>query len=383
MNRNSDNPATSWRIHRRVIVLVIIFLVAIDAAVRVALPLYVQSDAHRLPSDDLQTLRLWKEKIRGSKGVNVVFLGDSFLFGGGVRDENETIPWYVARELAARYPGRKIDVCNLSLAGCTPADSLLILNYIADAAPDLVVYDVNVRWFNDDEQQVARTNLYNLTPGYTVPGTSGVASAATRPAALESRLSLLMERCWALYRYRVPLDYLLLGATPQAKISLALQEGSLKYLLPQAQKDTPSQLELYRPWYTKTFTADDMKVHVGGRLGDVRLDDDNMQWQCYQEMVALLQRTRIPAVFFLMPRNWTLLQQGDLVAWDGFTESQQTLAETAQRAGITVLDYTQSLPDNVFVDWAHPNAEGNRQMAHLLADDLQKSGLLDASKAEE
>jgi hypothetical protein len=382
MSNRCNNPATMWSMSRRIFVLIIVFLIVIDVVVRMSLPRYVYSDAHRLPLDDLQTMRLWKEKISSTKGVSVVFLGDSFLFGGGVRDENETIPWYAARQLEARFPGRQIEVCNLSLAGCTPADALMILRYIIDAKPDFVVYDVNIRWFNSDQQKVARTNLYRLTPGYVPPGMPGPDSLTVAQSAGESRLSAFVARWWALYRYRIPLDYLLFGQTPQQKVSLAIQEHSLKYLLPQAQKDTPEQLELYRPWYTKQFPADEMKVHVGGHLGDVTLNQNNAQWQSYREMISLLQKNNNSAAFMLIPRNWTLLEQDDLVSWPGFEENQGALADVARQAGITILDYTRSLPDQVFVDWSHPNAAGNEQMARLLTDDLQKTGLLTGSEKQ-
>ncbi len=379
MGSHCNNPATTWSMSRRVLILIVIFLIVVDAVVRVSLPRYVRSDAHRLPSDDLQTLRLWKEKISSARGVSVVFLGDSFLFGGGVRDENETIPWYAARQLEARFPGKQIDVCNLSLAGCTPADALMILRYVVDAKPDLVVYDVNVRWFNSDQQNVARTDLYRLTPGYIPPGMPEAVSSTAGQSAGESRLSTFVARWWALYRYRIPLDDLLLGQTPQEKVSLALREHSLKYLLPQAQKDTPEQVELYQPWYTKQFPADEMKVRVGGHLGDVTLNGNNAQWRSYRAMIALLQKSRISAAFMLIPRNWTLLEQDNLVSRSGFEENQGTLADAARQAGITVLDYTRSLPDRVFVDWSHPNAAGNEQVARLLAGDLQKTGLLNGN----
>jgi hypothetical protein len=351
----------------------------VDIVVRTGLPRYVQSDAHRLPSDDLQTLCLWKEKISSAKGFSIVFLGDSFLFGGGVRDEDETIPWYVAHQLEAKFPDRQINVCNLSLAGCTPADALIILRYVMDAKPDLVIYDVNMRWFNSDQQKVAHTSLYRLTPGFIPPGMPGADHPAAERSSGESLLSSFVASWWSLYRYRIPLDYLLLGQTPQQKVSLALQRRSLKYLLPQAQKDTPDRVELYRPWYTKQYSEDEMKVHVGGRLDNVTLDEHNAQWQSYREIISLLQKNSIPAAFMLIPRNWTLLERGNLVSWSGFEKKQKVLADAARQDGITILDYTRSLPDQVFVDWSHPNAAGNDQLARLLTEDLQKTGLLNGA----
>jgi lysophospholipase L1-like esterase len=70
--------------------------------------------------------------------VRVLFLGDSFTFGHGLR-ENETLPFAVGERLEREYPG-KFEVVNGGVYGYSTADELnLFAKYGVALKPDIVV----------------------------------------------------------------------------------------------------------------------------------------------------------------------------------------------------------------------------------------------------
>jgi hypothetical protein len=70
--------------------------------------------------------------------VRVLFLGDSYMFGHGLT-ENETLPFFVAQELERTRPG-KFEVVNGGVYGYSTADELnLFKKFGVPLRPDLVV----------------------------------------------------------------------------------------------------------------------------------------------------------------------------------------------------------------------------------------------------
>jgi hypothetical protein len=136
----------------------------------------------------------------GDRTLRVAFLGDSFLFGAGVRDE-ELLTSRVAALLGER--GLASEVFNLSAADYGTGQELLLLRRFGEAlAPDVVVLGAYPQndLINDYE---GLSGLTRLSPGdvvrpYLVPEAGQLRIRHARPAAAflrrHSRLYAVLER---------------------------------------------------------------------------------------------------------------------------------------------------------------------------------------------
>ncbi|MGE5543553.1 MAG: D-alanyl-lipoteichoic acid biosynthesis protein DltD [Bacillota bacterium] len=370
----------SWlKINLRVVVLTLLLLVGFDLAlIHLIIPYYMNAGngkvnasadvdrgplIRRLPADDQDTLTLWKQELAADKGFKVVFLGDSVIHGGGVPREDQTIPSYVAHHLQLLMSDRDLAVYCFSLPGCTPADTLNILQFIIDTRPELVIYDVNIGWFGS-EKVMEHPRLAQL--GKPVADGGPHTDESNRGTGLEQRLKRLATDHWALYRYRILLNYLWFGEPLKEK--LALKVGG---------KETENRLtspeELYKPWYEKDFSV---LKETKGKLGYCTLNDSNQHWVSYLQLIEVLERNRIKTAFFMVPRNKTLYKKYDLLDETVLAEQQDKLASVARQSGIKVFDYTYAVGDRYFTDSVHLMAEGNQAVARTLTWDLVQSGLI-------
>lgn len=367
------------KVNLRVIVLTVLLLAGFDLALtRLIIPWYMNAETakvqvsadvtrgqliRRLPADDHNTLALWKQELAGADGFKVVFLGDSVVHGGGVPYEDQTIPSYVAHHLQSLMPERELSVHCFSLPGCTPADTLNILQYIVDTRPDLVIYDVNIGWFGS-EKVMEHPRLAELSPANDSQAAPTADSKET--PSFEQRLKNLVAEHWALYRYRILLNYLWFGEPLREKLALKVREE-------EAADRLTSPEELYKPWYEKDFS---ILKETKGKLGACVLDDSNRHWLSYLELIEVLEEHQIKAAFFMVPRNRTLYKMYDLLDEKLLAEQQEKLASAARQSGIAVFDYTYAITDRCFTDSVHLTAEGNQLLARDLAWDLVQSGLI-------
>jgi lysophospholipase L1-like esterase len=368
-------------INLRVVVLTVLFLVAFDLALtHVIIPYYMNADSdkvnasggdvergpriRRLPADDLDTLALWKQELADDEGFKVVFLGDSIIHGGGVPGDDQTIPSYLAYHLGSLQPDQELAVHTFSLPGCTPADTLNILQFIIDTRPDLVIYDVNVGWFGSDKV-MEHPRLAELDK--PAPVNDQKTTDSSQKAGLEERLKGLVNDHWALYRYRILLNYLWFGEPLKEKLALKIGGAEAEDLL-------TSPEEVFKPWYEKDFS---ILREQEGKLGFFALDESNQHWMSYRRLVQVLEENRIKAAFFMIPRNRTLYKKYNLLDESVLAAKQEQLAAAARESGIKVYDYTYAVSDRCFTDTVHLTAEGNQAVARALTWDLVQSGLIE------
>ena len=367
------------KINLRVVVLTVLLLVGFDLALtRLLIPRYMNAGTamveapadmargpliRRLPADDNDTLTLWKQELAGDDGFKVVFLGDSVVHGGGVPREDQTIPSYVAHYLQSLMPERDLAVHCFSLPGCTPADTFNILQFIVDTQPDLVIYDVNIGWFGS-EKVMEHPRLAELSgpADHQAPQTAG----STKEIGLEQQLKVLVADHWALYRYRILLNYLWFGEPLKEKLVLKVEQE-------EAENRLTSLEEVFKPWYEKDFSG---LKETKGKLGYCVLNDSNQHWVSYRKLIEVLEEHRIKSTFFMVPRNKTLYNKYDLLDETVLAEQQDKLASAARQSGITVFDYTYGVADRYFTDSVHLTAEGNQLLARTLTWDLVQSGLI-------
>ncbi|MGE5418295.1 MAG: hypothetical protein ACM3UZ_16275 [Acidobacteriota bacterium] len=363
------------KVNLRVIAMTIILLVAFDVALRLwILPHYLDPGVRstgsgtasmevpaikRLPADDLNTLTLWKNEMQSQSGFKVVFLGDSVVHGGGVADEKSTIPAYFARELKVLMPGKDIKVYNFSLPGCTPKDTYNIYRFVADAKPDLIIYDTNIGWFGS-KNIMEHPRLVELSK-------APVASPAQdkikkKEFDLEATIADFANNYWSLYRNRIFLNYVW--------FSKPLREQLVINTTPEEKKQADQltdKKELYKPWYEKNF---DVLKKTKGKLGYVGLNDYNQHWVMYKKLMDEIKQDKINTAIFMVPRNVTLYRKYNLIDDKVLKERQTNLADVAATAGVPAFDYTYVVEDKYFTDSVHLTADGNRIIAERLAWDI-------------
>jgi len=127
---------------------------------------------HRLPRGDPEIptnadgIRCRREAAEfATEAYTVVFLGDSFTFGPGVRLE-DTFPMQVEQLLRVRFPERSVQVANFGWVSSSPFLSRRLLADIGPRyAPDLVCLCVDMTDFFEDILYPAmeeRRGLYSL-----------------------------------------------------------------------------------------------------------------------------------------------------------------------------------------------------------------------------
>jgi len=131
---------------------------------------FVRDVDHRMPPDD-PGIPTNEDGIRSRRragdftpdGYNIVFLGDSFIYGYSLELE-QTIPHVVEARLRERFPERDVRVASFARVSSSPLLSYRQLSDIgARYRPDLVVLGLDMTDFHDDikyEAMLARAGIY-------------------------------------------------------------------------------------------------------------------------------------------------------------------------------------------------------------------------------
>jgi hypothetical protein len=369
------NAKNFFILNKRVLILVLTGLLMLESVISLVISQrFARPEGQRLPAYDEATLGLWIDQVKKAGGYKVVLIGDSVIHGHAVESSFETLPAYVARELRERLPGREIRVFNLGMAGAAPADVYFLLDALLEGAGvNLVIYNINVSWFAPRENTLEHTSLLKLkdTPPDFDLQSLGIQTAPTATPAENWLYRHVLSR-WKLYRYRILLNYWLFGKPLRDKLEEAQTDSRL--LLPFAEDRLPEVVEERSPWWEKEWEG---KLDpASGRIGTVSLDDGNRQWIFYRKLLDLIKDKSIPAVFFVTPHNYELLDRYDMVDRRAYAKNLSAIAGAAGASGVPVLDYDSALSGRDFSDIVHPLPEGNRLLARLLVQDLVEKGII-------
>lgn len=370
-------------INRRVVLLVLAGLLLTDLFIYVYTGAKFQDPAdERMPSTDPATVMLWIEQVQKAGGFNVVFVGDSVVHGLAAGNSRETLPWYFAREIRQLLPGERVNVFNLAMAGGGPAETLLVLNTLRGAPIDLVIYDLNLGWFNR-ATPLEHRGLLELAggcpPGFE-PRQFGAGSGPGQgPALAEQWLKQRLLSHWKLYHNRVLWNYWLFGKPIRDKLPLAVRNPAVLFSNDDALD--PEIRKLRANWRDKA--GEFAPLPPEQRLGAAEIKPGNLQFQCYLAILELLNQRDIPAVFFTPPRNYELLGMMSAVDESGYRRDYDRLIAAAGEHGVPVLRYDHLLQPGYFHDMIHPGPAGNRVVARRLAGDLLAGGYLGVKKCEQ
>lgn len=97
--------------------------------------------------------------------LNIIFLGDSFIFGPGLPDEG-TVPQLLEVKARELHPGRGINVANFGWISSSPLLSHRLLKDVGDKYnPDVVILAIDMTDFSDDIKYgklLERRGVYRL-----------------------------------------------------------------------------------------------------------------------------------------------------------------------------------------------------------------------------
>lgn len=121
---------------------------------------------------------------------NIVFLGDSFVYGFEV-EEQQTVPALLQAKMRAQHPQAKVNVANFGWISSSPLLSLRLLKDIGHKYnPDVVMLAVDMTDFNDDikyQKLLERKGIYSVVD-YVPVTFMGVRKMISKVPALYNRI---------------------------------------------------------------------------------------------------------------------------------------------------------------------------------------------------
>lgn len=273
----------------------------------------------RLTTDDPELIKKWIEQINESNGFNIVFLGDSIVYGDGTKNENQTIPSLLRQKLLEIETGQVINVFNFTLPSAGPAEVYLITRELVNTKVDLFIYDINIGWL-DREEVLEHPVLLKLGDNKNL-----------NPAAFQvENLDEVIPNYYNIYD----------------------EDENLR--------------DLATSWTEKSWEgildSEDM-----GKFGRVHLEWSE-QWKYVQKTVSLLQEHKINSLFFANPRNFVLLEQYDLIDYHSYYATLQTVFKYLNNSGVTTVNLDSVVPSEYFSDLVHLLPEGEEIVSSRLCD---------------
>lgn len=283
------------------------------------------SSGQRLTTDDPEAMQGWIEQINKSRGFNVVFLGDSIVYGDGTMDESQTIPSLLRQKIMGST-GRPVNMFNLTLPSAGPAEVYLITRELAKAKVDLLIYDINIGWLDRDE-------------------------ILEHPVLLKLGENKNLD----------PADFQVdnLEEVTANHYNLYDEDENLK--------------ELATSWTQKSW-AGILDSADMGKFGRINLEWSE-QWKYVQKTVSLLQEHHIKALFFANPRNFDLLDNYNLIDYQRYTDTLGVVFRYLEASGVTVLNLDRAVPSEYFSDLVHLLPAGEEIVSGRLSDFVIQSGL--------
>lgn len=282
---------------------------------------YISVNAgQRLVTDDPALIEKWIKQIDESCGFNIVFLGDSIVYGDGTRNENQTIPSLVRKKLLETGAAQDVNVFNLTLPSAGPAEVYLITRELVKTKVDLLIYDINIGWLDRD-------------------------TLLEHPVLL--KLGANKELDPAVFRV-----FNLDEATPSY---YNLYDG-----------DDDNLRDLATPWTEKSWKGI-LDTEEMGKFGRFNLEWSE-QWEYVKKTAALLQEYKINSLFFANPRNFEMLEQYDLIDYQSYNSNLRAIFRYLNDCGIMTLNLDKAVPSRCFSDLVHLLPEGEEIVAGRLCD---------------
>ena len=223
--------------------------------------------------EEKSVLKSYIEQIREDKVKKVLFIGDSVMYSSASESDQETISAYVSHKIKAMYPNEDIHFYNLGVKGLSIGDAyyLLKLLYDEDNLFELIIYDVNIGWFND--KLINRELILQLYPKDSLDWDK--LSLTPTKLGVEEWLNQNVMKYWQFYHYRYLISDMFFGKpVPQA-----IRDQAEAIFNPQGSKVD----EIYIPWYEKDW---DKQFEGDWKIG--KISYENQQWNYFVQLMDLI-----------------------------------------------------------------------------------------------
>ncbi|PKM83136.1 MAG: hypothetical protein CVU89_03140 [Firmicutes bacterium HGW-Firmicutes-14] len=357
----------------RAVAAALLFIVILDLAVRLYWAnLFNDPGSMRLVNQEFETLYALKEEIRKTEGFKVVFAGDSQTYGSAVKNGSETIPGHLERELRERMPGQKVKVFNFSFKGYGMSENFFIINSVLQDDVDLVIYNFSTGWLSR-EKTLEYDNVVQLSDSY--PGHEdtfeklGINYSVSLREKLRYRAKLAVMRIWSLYLHRADIAKMIFGKPVREKIT----DLQMAVTNPEeAEIKKAEEQRLYKQWYEKDWEK--LLGDVDYKIGKLNVNPYNPQMIFYRMILDELNKHEVPALIYNSPQNTAMLEKYYDFDEILFNNGLDAIHEVTEQQGeyVTHLNFTRLVPDRHFSDTIHLNSDGNRLVAHELADNIEK-----------
>lgn len=104
-----------------------------------------------------------------------------------------------------------------------------------------------------------------------------------------------------------------------------------------------------------------------GKFGRIHLQWSE-QWNYVQKTAALLKEHKINSLFFANPRNFDLLEAYDIIDYQSYNTTLQTVFDYLSNSGVTTLNLDRAVPSEYFSDLVHLLPEGAELVSSRLCD---------------
>ncbi|MEW9671447.1 hypothetical protein ABLT31_21655 [Ammoniphilus sp. 3BR4] len=348
----------------KTLVMVFILLFLLDQALAYRMSTVMSGNGHyREEVEGKNTFGVYLEQIKQDPYPKVLMLGNSVMFGSASKNDSETIPVFLA-EYLNQGQGEEVHVYNLGIKGLGIADAYYLLGLLRDAQNgiDLIVYDLNIGWFNEPNL-INRPFILEQYPMEQIDWKRLGVEPPEKDDTTDGWIKENILRHWRLFNYRDLVNNWIFGRNATVMV-----EDQARYTFKPSSKEEDQ--EIYLPWYEKNWEA---KYQGDWKIGSISYTDE--QWKYFQFLLALMNDISRESLVFFTPQNDVLLKRYNKLDEAGLEEAKQKLAQVAEEGHVQFFDYEELLPDRLFSDSIHPMPAGNRIIAKQLFEDIQQMGV--------
>lgn len=351
--------------------MVIFMLIVIDFGVRdVESKLMAEPAQMRLVTQETDSFDSLLYNIQHSEGYNIVFLGDSTVYGPS-GSSRETIPFFLEQELRKKYPNKKVNIFNLSYKGYGVSENFFLLNALKKYKVDLVIYGLNMNWLNRNQTMEYYNPVALDSDIFKKPSVDALVNPKSLPAPLNHSASHFLTDNWALYRNRSNIAALTLHKSLAEKLyDQKLQVYNPDKFLEQEKYWKDITIPWFKKSYKNSFAKDPNK-----KFGQFNLDGKNPQVQFLTLFMDLVNTEKIPALIYSIPVNTEMFNSYKRFDPASYDRSRKKLENLVSKQ-VNFADLSFDVPGRDFADSIHLLPSGHKVVAHKLTTVIEKKGFL-------
>jgi len=348
----------------------LILLIILDIGVRKieTIPdLILRNEGHRNLALEYMFARL--EKISGRRAV---WLGGSVEQGLG-----NTIPEMTAANLSQkilRQSGLDITIYNMAKIGNRLGDHFAITTESIRKGADVIVFPLSLQLFSSSLLLGKGMNEPDLLiylkfhPQFTFLRRNILSIPDYQWDEIQA--SGFVKQCWALYKYRDLISYLLTGSGED--MPTIIQNAFIDWAGIRTDRNSDDLLSKLKP---EEKNRDNLWMQTPPAklfqskaiLEKINLSEKDPNIILFTMINMLAKQTQIPILFYLSPVNRECVDANKLFSWDKYDHFKETITSICKQFSQDLIDCTDIIPAKYFTDMDHLNMNGHAMLAKALA----------------